>query len=136
MAVHIQVQLEVKPIILDLEFNQNKCSSDFKNSKKSMSSRSPPPASGMDSSILFPCFHNSLDLAKPLSPTTSKMNSPTAEKKSWSSIKTTKINKSPSTSTHVATYSTDTSSLILSTEKKRNKLGYHRTSVACGEQST
>ncbi|POS85480.1 hypothetical protein EPUL_002298, partial [Erysiphe pulchra] len=45
-------------------------------------------------------------------------------------MKSTIVNKSVSSLR--GSTSTDTNSLALSTEKKRNKLGYHRTSVACG----
>jgi len=47
--------------------------------------------------------------------------------------KPAKIKRSTSTPNVRGQASADAAALALSAEKRRNKLGYHRTSVACGE---
>ncbi|TQS38437.1 hypothetical protein Golomagni_01056 [Golovinomyces magnicellulatus] len=95
-----------------------------------MSSRYPLPVSGMDSSILFPYFHHHpSEYVKPLSPVMTNQVSRVVEKRPWIAMKTPKVSK-PNSNLQGSS-STEKNTLVLSTEKKRNKLGYHRTSVAC-----
>lgn len=97
-----------------------------------MSSQYPLPSSGIDSSILYPCFnhHHSSDFGKQFPSAVSNNTSQSSDKRPWTAMKSTIVSKPVSSLRGIT--STDTNSLAQSTEKKRNKLGYHRTSVACG----
>jgi len=70
----------------------------------------------------------------------SRANSPThadelspMPKNRGMTAKPTKIKRSSSTPNVRGQASADAAALALSAEKRRNKLGYHRTSVACGK---
>lgn len=65
--------------------------------------------------------------AGPPTPTSSNNLGPSAAPKA------TKIKKSMSTPNVRGQETADAAALALSADKRRNKLGYHRTSVACGE---
>lgn len=100
----------------------------------SMAYQYPLPSSGMDSpSNMIPSLdHLPLEeepasppaLAKPASPTNRPNSAPS---------KAAKVKRSISTPNVRGQATADAAALALSAEKKRNKLGYHRTSVACGE---
>jgi hypothetical protein len=92
--------------------------------------------SGLESSSnIVPSFHNPiLDSTQPASPSLVKAVSPALKNKIVSvANKSAKIRKSMSTPNVRGQATADAAALALSAEKRRNKLGYHRTSVACGK---
>lgn len=90
---------------------------------------------GLPSNIL-PGYHP-LDHTQSPSPALSKTTSPTLKNKTAAGLnKSAKIRKSMSTPNVRGQASADAAALALSAEKRRNKLGYHRTSVACGKKVT
>lgn len=102
----------------------------------SMSYQYPPIHAGPEPSAnIIPNFqHSGLDHAHPASPATTKAESPGLRNRSSSAIsKSAKIKRSMSTPNVRGQASADAAALALSAEKRRNKLGYHRTSVACGK---
>ena len=103
----------------------------------SMSYQYPLPSSGLDSSSdMIPSYHHPpLDHAHPDSPALGNSSSPSLKKQpSSASSKSTKIRKSMSTPNVRGQASAEAAALALSADKRRNKLGYHRTSVACGKK--
>jgi hypothetical protein len=101
----------------------------------SMSYQYPLPVSGLESSSnIIPSFpHPALDHAQSSSPSQAKITSPNLKNPPSAGSKSTKVKKSMSTPNVRGQASADAAALALSAEKRRNKLGYHRTSVACGE---
>ena len=101
----------------------------------------PLPSSGLDQSTnMIPSFHHlPSDQPPPHSPAHTKPPSPDSQNRgpsslgSKSSSKASKIKRSMSTPNVRGQATADAAALALSAEKRRNKLGYHRTSVACGE---
>lgn len=95
-----------------------------------------PP--GLDSSTnMIPSFHgNPLDQVQPRSPSSNKPHSPSIASQVAAGSKSSKIKRSMSTPNVRGQATADAAALALSAEKRRNKLGYHRTSVACGEQTS
>lgn len=100
----------------------------------------PLPSSGLDpSSNMIPSFHHlPSDQPPPHSPAHTKPSSPSSQNRgtslgSKSGSKASKIKRSISTPNVRGQATADAAALALSAEKRRNKLGYHRTSVACGE---
>jgi hypothetical protein len=101
----------------------------------SMSYQYPLPSHGLESSSsMIPGFHHpTLDHSSTPPPISTKAISPTLKNRGNSaSLKSAKIKRSMSTP-NVRGQATADAALALSAEKRRNKLGYHRTSVACGE---
>lgn len=89
------------------------------------------------SSNIHPGFHHPpLEHTQSPSPSLIKATSPNLKSKTASGAnKSAKIRKSMSTPNVRGQASADAAALALSAEKRRNKLGYHRTSVACGKIS-
>ena len=99
----------------------------------SMGYQYPLPPLGMDSPNMIPSIHSlPRDHAQPSPPATTKGASPPSRSNSVPS-KSSKLKRSISTPNVRSSASAEAAALALSAEKKRNKLGYHRTSVACGE---
>lgn len=99
----------------------------------SMAYQYPLPSMGMDSPSMIPSLHNPpRDHSHPSPPSSTKQSSPPSRSNSVPS-KAAKIKRSMSTPNVRGSVSADAAALALSAEKKRNKLGYHRTSVACGK---
>ncbi len=95
-----------------------------------------PLAPGLESpSGMIPSYHHPpIEHARPLSPATANHPSPNPRNRGGLvSSKSAKIKRSMSTPNVRGQASTDAAALALSAEKRRNKLGYHRTSVACGK---
>jgi hypothetical protein len=102
----------------------------------SMSYQYPLPTSGLDSSSsMIPSYHHPpLDHPQPDSPAQAKPTSPSLKKQpSSASSKSAKIKRSMSTPNVRGQATAEAAALALSADKRRNKLGYHRTSVACGK---
>ncbi|KAH9218975.1 hypothetical protein DL95DRAFT_487244 [Leptodontidium sp. 2 PMI_412] len=99
----------------------------------SMSYQYPLPSSGLEPSNMIPGFHHPMDHAQPSSPAQMKPDSPSMKNRgNAAASKSAKIKRSMSTPNVRGQASADAAALALSAEKRRNKLGYHRTSVACG----
>ena len=93
-------------------------------------------SSGMESSSsMIPSFHHLPgDHSQPNSPALAKPSSPAVRSRGTPGVaKSAKIKRSMSTPNVRGQASADAAALALSAEKRRNKLGYHRTSVACGK---
>jgi hypothetical protein len=88
-------------------------------------------AGPLEPSSVIPMYHHSVSGEQ--SPITS-VESPVLSKyhDSTSLSKNSKIKRSISTPNVRGQASSDVAHLALSADKRRNKLGYHRTSVACG----
>ena len=108
----------------------------------SMAYQYPIPSSDVDpSSNMIPSFHHLPSDHPPLppdSPHHAKPSSPGGKARGLSlglksGSKVSKIKRSMSTPNVRGQATADASTLALSADKRRNKLGYHRTSVACGE---
>lgn len=83
---------------------------------------------------MIPGFHHPMDHAQPSSPAQMKPDSPSMKNRgNAAASKSAKIKRSMSTPNVRGQASADAAALALSAEKRRNKLGYHRTSVACGK---
>jgi hypothetical protein len=91
---------------------------------------------GLDSSSnMIPSYHHLPgEHTQPNSPSDATPSSPSLKNRGSSTgTKSAKIKRSMSTPNVRGQSSADAAALALSAEKRRNKLGYHRTSVACGE---
>jgi hypothetical protein len=103
----------------------------------SMAYQYPLPSTGIDSaSGMIPSYHHLPgELSQPNSPALTKPSSPAIKNRGAAgATKSAKIKRSMSTPNVRGQATADAAALALSAEKRRNKLGYHRTSVACGEQ--
>ena len=98
----------------------------------------PLPPLGIDPvNGMIPSYHHHLpgEISQPTSPALTKPSSPAMNKRGVAgTTKSAKIKRSMSTPNVRGQASADAAALALSAEKRRNKLGYHRTSVACGKQ--
>ena len=135
MAVSVQTPLYSKTIM----WNTGEPPSAFSASGSdpeaaSMTYQYPLVSPGMDSSSnMIPSLHHlARDRTQASSPTIKKGSSPKNRPISVPS-KSAKIKRSMSTPNVRGQATADAAALALSAEKRRNKLGYHRTSVACGE---
>lgn len=103
----------------------------------SMSYQYPLPTPGLESSSsMIPSFHHSpLDHAQTPPATQAKLESPNLKNRANPTLgsKAAKVKRSMSTPNVRGQATAEAAALALSAEKRRNKLGYHRTSVACGE---
>lgn len=98
----------------------------------SMPYQYPLPLSSLESSSsILPSFHHP-HLDHPQQSSTSQVTAASPNLKHQAGSKSAKIKKSMSTPNVRGQASAD-AALALSAEKRRNKLGYHRTSVACGK---
>ncbi|CCU76825.1 C6 finger domain protein [Blumeria hordei DH14] len=95
-------------------------------------SRHPLSAPEIDSKNLFTCFHQPSDLAQSSLSAQTGEASETILKSQILKPKPTKVGKSIQTSNSRH----NTTGQAAPIEKKRNKLGYHRTSVACVDQQS
>lgn len=102
----------------------------------SMSYQYPLPSSGLEPlSNMIPGYPP-LDHIKQQQPGQVKAESPSTRNRGVGvASKSAKIKRSMSTPNVRGQASSDAAALAISAEKRRNKLGYHRTSVACGEHS-
>lgn len=101
----------------------------------SMSYQYPLPTPSLDSSsTMLPSFHHpSLDHAQTPPPPQGTLDSPSLKNRiNPGGSKAAKVKRSMSTPNVRGQATADAAALALSAEKRRNKLGYHRTSVACG----
>jgi hypothetical protein len=102
----------------------------------SMSYQYPLPSSGLEAApSMIPSYHQPpLNHTQPASPAQAKPTSPSLKKEpSSASSKSAKIKRSMSTPNVRGQATAEAAALALSADKRRNKLGYHRTSVACGK---
>ncbi len=139
MAVSVQAPFYSKSGMWNLGDPQTAFSSSGPEEAPSpMSYQYPLPSSGLESSSnLIPGYHHPLDLGQPQSPVHIKPESPVLNNRtSAAASKSAKIKRSMSTPNVRGQASADAAALALSAEKRRNKLGYHRTSVACGKYLT
>lgn len=99
----------------------------------SMAYQYPLPSSGTDSvADMIPSYHHLPgEHSQPNSPALNKPSSPSMKNRG-AATKSAKIKRSMSTPNVRGQATADAAALALSAEKRRNKLGYHRTSVACG----
>jgi hypothetical protein len=96
----------------------------------------PMGTSGLESSSnMIPSYnHLSEEHTQPNSPADAKPSSPSPKSRGTSAgSKSAKIRRSMSTPNVRGQSTADAAALALSAERRRNKLGYHRTSVACGK---
>lgn len=100
----------------------------------SMGYQYPLPSMGMASPSMIPSIHTlpQDQSQQPSPPATTRGASPPSRPGSVPS-KVSKLKRSISSPNVRAPSAADAAALALSAEKKRNKLGYHRTSVACGK---
>jgi len=136
MAVSVQAPLYSKSGMWNLGDPPTAFSSGSEVTPAAMSYQYPLPTSGYEStSSMIPSYHHPpLDHAQPASPAQPKPNSPSLKKQGSSTgSKSAKIKRSMSTPNVRGQATAEAAALALSADKRRNKLGYHRTSVACGE---
>lgn len=132
MAVSVLTPLYSKPGMWNLGDSPNTfTSAGTEPIRTSMAYQYPLATSGLVSSNMIPSFHHPpLDHTQPNSPA-----SPGIQNRGTSATsKSSKIKRSMSTPNVRGQATAEAAALALSADKRRNKLGYHRTSVACGEQ--
>ena len=96
----------------------------------------PMAASGLESSSnMIPSYHHlPVEHTQPNASIDGTPSSPGLKNRAAPTVsKAAKIKRSMSTPNVRGQSSADAAALALSAEKRRNKLGYHRTSVACGK---
>ena len=137
MAVSVQAPFYSKPGMWNLgEAPTAFTSPASEGLPSSMSYQYPLPTPGLDSSSgMIPSFHHpTLDHSQTPPPPQSDIDSPNLKNRVGPpGTKAAKVKRSMSTPNVRGQASADAAALALSAEKRRNKLGYHRTSVACGE---
>lgn len=100
----------------------------------SMAYQYPLAITGLDSPDIIPSFHHPLDRAQTGSASQEGPASPESKSLGNSAAsKSAKIKRSMSTPNVRGQATAEAAALALSADKRRNKLGYHRTSVACGK---
>lgn len=99
----------------------------------SMAYQCPPPMSALDPSSAMMHHHGLSEYPQTYSPSDSSPAATKHRTSSMASSKSSKMKRSISTPNVRGQATADAAALALSAEKRRNKLGYHRTSVACGE---
>ena len=131
MAVSVLTPLYSKPGMWNLGDPPNTFTSTGSEAiQTSMAYQYPLATSGLESSNMIPSFHHPpLDHAQPDSPASPGIKNTGTSAPSKSS----KIKRSMSTPNVRGQATAEAAALALSADKRRNKLGYHRTSVACGE---
>ncbi|TVY55191.1 hypothetical protein LCER1_G003900 [Lachnellula cervina] len=130
MAVSVLTPLYSKPGMWNLGDSPNTfTSAGTEPIRTSMAYQYPLATSGLVSSNMIPSFHHPpLDHTQPNSPA-----SPGIQNRGTSATsKSSKIKRSMSTPNVRGQATAEAAALALSADKRRNKLGYHRTSVACG----
>lgn len=137
MAVGIQKQLHLKISNWDLA---SSTTAPLKSPESMLANMSyqyplPPldPIADVSPSTMVTNFHLSDPQSQSQSQSFVKPNSPTKNRGALISAKSAKIKRTMSTPNVRSSTSADAAALALSAEKRRNKLGYHRTSVACGK---
>jgi hypothetical protein len=135
MAVSVQAPLYSKSGMWSLGDPPTAFSSDA-DALPNMAYQYPMGSSGLDSSSnMIPSYHTLPgEHTQPNSPADAKPSSPSLKNRGpTAGSKAAKIKRSMSTPNVRGQASADAAALALSAEKRRNKLGYHRTSVACGK---
>jgi hypothetical protein len=131
MAVSVQTPLYSKPGMWNLGDPPTAFSTESDEIPVSMAYHY--PVSGLEESSMIPSYHHPPPDQAP-SPAQTKPSSPGGKSRGTSSgSKSAKIKRSMSTPNVRGQATADAAALALSADKRRNKLGYHRTSVACGE---
>lgn len=136
MAVSVQAPFYSKPGMWNLGDPPNTFSATGSEAiSTSMAYPYPSATSGLEPSSMIPSFHHPPpDHAQPNSPAQGPPVSPGIKTQGTSApSKSAKIKRSMSTPNVRGQASADAAALALSADKRRNKLGYHRTSVACGK---
>lgn len=131
MAVSVQTLLYSKPSMWHLGDPPSTFSSETGGLPVSMSY--PYPSPGLDTSSMIPSYHHPLDQEQMDSPGQMNPSSPGKNRGLTANSKSAKIKRSMSTPNVRGQSSADAAAMALQAEKRRNKLGYHRTSVACGK---
>jgi hypothetical protein len=137
MAVSVQTPLHSKLGMWNSGNSQTTFSGTGSDAVPSMAYQYPLPSSGTDPSTnMISSYHPlPVDHSQPNSPALVKPSSPAIRNRgAGGASKSAKIKRSMSTPNVRGQATADAAALALSAEKRRNKLGYHRTSVACGEQ--
>lgn len=137
MAVSVQAPLSSNLGMWNSGIPQSAFSStELDEVSSSMIDQSPLPPSGIDPGIgMIPSNHQLPREYFLDSPALQKPSSPVVNSRAATGItKSAKMKRSTSTPNVRGQAAADAAALALSAEKRRNKLGYHRTSVACGEQ--
>ena len=134
MAVSVQAPFYSKSGMWNLGEPPNTYSSSGPEDNPAPMSYQYPLPNSLEYSNMIPGFtHPSLDHTQPSSPAQMKPDSPSLKNRgNAAASKSAKIKRSMSTPNVRGQASADAAALALSAEKRRNKLGYHRTSVACG----
>jgi hypothetical protein len=135
MAVSVQAPLYSKLGMWSMGDPPTAFSSTDSDALPTMAYQFPMGPSGLESSNMIPSYHHLPgEHTQPNSPADAKPSSPGLKNRGTSTgSKSAKIKRSMSTPNVRGQSSADAAALALSAEKRRNKLGYHRTSVACGE---
>ena len=136
MAVSVQAPLYSKLGVWSRGDPLTSLSSTDSDALPNMAYQFPLGSSGLESSSnMIPSYHHLPgEHTQPESPADAKPASPSLKNRGGSiGSKSAKIKRSMSTPNVGGQSSVDAAALALSAEKRRNKLGYHRTSVACGE---
>ncbi len=137
MAVSVQAPFYSKLGIWVMGDPPTAFSSTGSDALPTMAYQYPMGASELESSSnMIPSYHHPPgEHTQPGSPADVKPSSPNSTNRETSiGSKSSKVKRSMSTPNVRGQSSADAAALALSAEKRRNKLGYHRTSVACGEK--
>ena len=132
MAVSVQTPLYSKPDMWHSGGLPSSFSSESGGIPVSMAY--PYSSSGIETSPMIPSYHHPLDHERIDSPNQMNPSSPGNSHGISAGSKAAKIKRSMSTPNVRGQSSAEAAAMALSADKRRNKLGYHRTSVACGEQ--
>lgn len=139
MAVSVQAPFYSKSGMWNLGDPPTAFSSGSEGLPASMSYQYPLPTPGLDSSSnMISSFHHPSSLdhhAQTPPPPQTKLESPSLKNRvnPGPGSKAAKVKRSMSTPNVRGQATAEAAALALSAEKRRNKLGYHRTSVACGK---
>lgn len=135
MAVSVQAPLYSNSGMWGMGDPPTSFSSTDSDGLPAMAYQYPIGTSGLESSSnMIPSYHHLPgENTQPNSPADAKPSSPNLRNRGTSAgSKSAKIKRSMSTPNVRGQSTADAAALALSAEKRRNKLGYHRTSVACG----
>jgi len=129
MAVSVQTPLYSKPGMWNIGDPPASFSTHSDGTPVSMSYHY--PTAGLESSSMIPSYHHPLDQTQP---SLAQINPPSpGEKDRGTSVESRSAKIKRSMSTPNVRGQAAAEAAALSADKRRNKLGYHRTSVACGE---
>lgn len=136
MAVSVQAPLYSKIGMWSMGDPPTSLSSTNPEALPTMAYQYPVGTSSLESSSnMIPSYpHLPGEHTQPNPPADAMPSSPSIKNREISTgFKSAKIKRSMSTPNVRGQSSADAAALALSADKRRNKLGYHRTSVACGE---